>query len=299
MTRIGLAPIVLAASTFLGAPFALLPLSSAYADCANWNVSGQWVLNQNNGFWVTLDIEQTGSEITGNVKFVTKKGFAYEGLFYSIPPTFLVDTGSVEGWVHGNNIEIVAHWKGGAVGEYTGTISPQGWLEGDTRDRMHSASSAHWTSVDKSANCMDVAAPPPPKPPKAPPPKANPLDKAGVLEKPGPGIGEILKETKPAGAEYATAITPATIYVEPGGAAFKDANGNVIGMPVGSKALVLEKRTNPVWYRLQTKPVGWVWGKDVALRSLKTLGKWRSFASERDLQSRSRTPMLDNRNSKP
>ena len=67
------------------------------------------------------------------------------------------------------------------------------------------------------------------------------------------------------GAEYATAITPATIYVEPGGAAFKDANGDDIGIPVGSKFLVLEKRTNPVWYKLQTKPVGWVWGEDVTL----------------------------------
>ena len=93
---------------------------------------------------------------------------------------------------------------------------------------------------------------------------------------PGPKVGDILEEAKPpatpaptppagSGAEYATAITPATIYVEPGGAAFKDANGDDIGMSVGSKALVLEKRTNPVWYKLQTKPAGWVWGEDVTL----------------------------------
>ena len=67
------------------------------------------------------------------------------------------------------------------------------------------------------------------------------------------------------GAEYATAITPTTIYAAPGGAAFKDANGNDVGIPVGSKFLVLEKRANPVWYKLQTKPVGWVWGEDVTL----------------------------------
>jgi len=111
---------------------------------------------------------------------------------------------------------------------------------------------------------------PPPPPPPAP---ASPLDQAGVLKKPGKG-GEILEQTVPpaspagpipAGAEYATAISPATIYVEPGGAAFKDANGDDIGMPVGSKALVLQKQTNPVWYKLQTKPVGWVWGEDVTL----------------------------------
>jgi hypothetical protein len=81
------------------------------------------------------------------------------------------------------------------------------------------------------------------------------------------GVGS-LKETKPAGgggAEYATAITPATLYVEPGGAALKEANGDDAAMPAGSKALVLEKRTNPVWYMLQTKPVGWSWGEDVTL----------------------------------
>jgi hypothetical protein len=67
------------------------------------------------------------------------------------------------------------------------------------------------------------------------------------------------------GAEYATAITPATVYVEPGGDPVKDANGDDLAMPVGSKALVLKKQDNPVWYKVQTTPVGWVWGDDVTL----------------------------------
>jgi hypothetical protein len=97
---------------------------------------------------------------------------------------------------------------------------------------------------------------------------------------PGPKIGDILKETEPApipgkavlaeppaggGAEFATAINAATIYEEPGGAALKDANGGDAAMTVGSKALVLAKKTDPVWYKLQTNPVGWVWGEDVTI----------------------------------
>jgi hypothetical protein len=105
--------------------------------------------------------------------------------------------------------------------------------------------------------------------------RAAAINEKGALT-PGPKIGDILKETTPApapaqppagsgGAEHATAITPATIYKEPGGAAFKDANGDDVGIPAGSKWLVLAKKTDPVWYKLQTNPVGWVWGEDVTI----------------------------------
>jgi hypothetical protein len=88
--------------------------------------------------------------------------------------------------------------------------------------------------------------------------------------------GGIFKQTIPgqsgggAPKEYATAIAPATIYKEPGGAAFQDANGDDIGMPVGSKAPVLKKQTEPVtWYLLDTPPLtpapGWVYGDDVKI----------------------------------
>jgi hypothetical protein len=94
---------------------------------------------------------------------------------------------------------------------------------------------------------------------------------------PGPEIGDIKPAPLPSGkaalveppagggAEFATAINPATIYEEPGGAALKDANGDDAAMTVGSKALVLAKKTDPVWYKLQTNPVGWVWGEDVTI----------------------------------
>ena len=339
MIRIGFASVALDLS--IGALIALVPNASARADCANWDVSGRWVLDQNNGYWVTLDIDQTGNQLTGGVKFVTKKGIGYKGLFYSIPPAFLVGEGQIEGNVNGNAITIIAHWKGGGtVGEYTGSISPQGWLEGDTRDRMHPESTARWSSLDRNADCMDVAAPAPPQP-QAPPNK--PVKFLGKIKRTvtdlgngeteytyptvktssgtevaldwcrvwandcGKGAADVfcrqaghqgaarfvrfdgMKKTwviddkkecdgpcasfksivctkvAASGAEYATAITSATIYVEPGGAAFKDANGDDAAMNVGDKARVLEKRTNPVWYRLQTKPVGWVWGDDVTL----------------------------------
>jgi hypothetical protein len=61
------------------------------------------------------------------------------------------------------------------------------------------------------------------------------------------------------------AVNPTTIYQEPSGAAFTDAQGNDIGISVGTKALVLEKRSDSVWYKVLTNPVGWVWGDDVKL----------------------------------
>jgi hypothetical protein len=104
--------------------------------------------------------------------------------------------------------------------------------------------------------------------------RAAAIKEKGALT-PGPKIGDLLKETPPTpapaqppaggGAEYATAITPATIYKEPGGAALKDVNGKDVGIPAGSKFLVLAKKTDPAWYKLKTNPVGWVWGEDVTI----------------------------------
>jgi hypothetical protein len=216
-------------------------------------------LDQNNGYWVDLDIQQTGNRLTGNGGFTSKQSTGgTSSVFGTVEPAFHAGEGELEGKVDGNAISIIAHWKGeGSIGEYTGTVSPQGWLEGDTKDRMHPESKAHWTSVDNKAKCMDVTAP------AAPATDTRPVRKLGK-RLPGTSQTSTLPQH-----EYATATTPATIYVEPGGEAFKDANGKDIGMSVGSKALVLEKRTNPIWYRLQTPPLtprpGWVWGDDVTL----------------------------------
>ena len=325
MTRLGSVLLAFLAWPLIGAAIVLLP-SSARADCAKWDMSGEWALDQGNGFRVVFSLTQTGNTITGSAN-------------YGLDQPQQKLTGTINSF---NNVTIEVEWNSGTIAVYTGSLDSGGhWGPGTTYDKTNQSSSS-WKTVSHNqvwgntpATCLAEAAPfvdfcnryandavaqaKKNLEMKCGLEKVNPTrwttnrddhfnwcmswegpnsepasegsyrvvglkqcadTQAAMKEKanltPGPKVSDILEETKPSatpaptppagsGAEYATAITPATIYVEPGGAAFKDANGDDIGMSVGSKALVLEKRTNPVWYKLQTKPAGWVWGEDVTL----------------------------------
>ncbi len=322
---------------FFGTATALLP-SSARADCAKWDINGEWVFAQNNGFNTTFHLRQDGTELSGDANYISIKS---KNLSEAVGSKSLTGT-----FDHGTLI-IRVEWNSGSVGSYVGGISAEGRLAGAVKDET-TGNATGWKQLwhngtDSSATCLAEATPPQ-APPAAPdkPVKALgkvkkvvelgngevqynypvvetssgttlPLDWCRIWANDcGQGAADVFcrqeghqaaarfvrydgakktwviddkKEcnapcasfksivcTKVAaanagggGAEYATAITPATIYAAPGGAAFKDANGNDVGIPVGSKFLVLEKRANPVWYKLQTKPVGWVWGEDVTL----------------------------------
>jgi hypothetical protein len=237
---------------WLGIAGALALPCAAQAACnGDWELPTDWWLQQDNGYSIEIVIaNQVGNEYSGTAAVANVDG----GRFKPFSAT-----------LQGNHLSMTITAAGGV---YTGTIFDDGRIFGTTTN-PNNGDTAGWHG-DRPATCVVVKITPPPTPVPSSP--VSPLEQSGVLQKPGEKAGAILKQTTPAqppaaggGAEYATAITPATIYVEPGGMAFKDANGDDIGMPVGSKALVLEKRTNPIWYKLQTKPVGWVWGKDVTL----------------------------------
>ena len=320
MTRLASVLLAFLAWPLIGATIALLP-SSARADCATWDMSGEWAVDQENGFRVVFSLTQTGNTITGSAN-------------YGLDQPQQKLKGTINSY---NNVTIEVEWNSGTIAVYTGSLDSGGhWGPGTTYDKTRQSSS-NWRTVSHNhvwgntpATCLAEAAPfadfcnryaddaiaqaKKTLQMKCGLEKVNPArwttnredhfnwcmdwdgayaepsqegsyriaglkqcadDQEAMRQKgqltPGPKIGDILKETKPApppaggGAEYATAITPATIYAAPGGGAFKDANGNDVGIPVGSKFLVLEKRANPVWYKLQTKPLGWVWGEDVTL----------------------------------
>jgi hypothetical protein len=236
------------------ATVAFIPLSSAYADCTQWDVSGEWRLDQNNGYWIDMTLEQVGSQLKGDGQYVTKEKSGGGGF----PEVSFGGKGELEGNVDGNSISIIAHWKEGGIGEYTGTVSPQGWLEGDTKDRMHPEYGTwHWTSVDKKATCLDVATTPAPPPP-AP---ASPLDQAGVLKKPGMG-GDIFKKTTtpvtppPPPPPQVTVLLDVDVCASPAGC---DENTRLGVLPAGTEGVTLVESQKPEYHVKWPGPEGWVY----------------------------------------
>jgi hypothetical protein len=349
MPRIGANSVCRTASLAVGLfaiALATLSPSIVHAACKGWKLH-EFSIKQTNGFFVwAFPRDLGGGRFEGGIRQYASKDDEPDK-----PDGLTMIHGEIEGSISGDDVSFTVHWDNGALGEYTGQISPGGFLDGRTQDKLNPESKAGWSQVpwgggklEPAAECPSVVAAPPPPPPAAP---NKPVKALGKVKKVVDlGNGEIqynypvvktssgttlpldwcrvwandcgkaaadvfcrqeghqgaarfarydgatktwviddkkecdgpcasfksivctkvaAANTGGGGAEYATAITPATLYVEPGGAAIKDANGDDAAMPVGSKALVLEKRTDPVWYKLQTKPVGWVWGEDMTL----------------------------------
>ena len=143
----------------------VLPNTGANADCSQWDMSGDWEFVQTNGPSPQFHLQQTNIGLQGSA------GYSY----LTKDPCFIVACGddahsvrgSVDGSVSGNSIEINAYWNNGTIGVYTGTIGPQGRVQGTTFDKMHPQTVAGWYS-NRTASCLpaaDAVAPPPKKPP--------------------------------------------------------------------------------------------------------------------------------------
>src|ERR1700756_1336072 len=94
MTRIS-AVFILTLLSVLGVVGALLLPGAAQADCAQWDLSGRWVIQQGNGIWVYVDLTQTGTDVRGTATFGEKT------------------QGSITGTIDANgNILLNASWGG-------------------------------------------------------------------------------------------------------------------------------------------------------------------------------------------
>jgi hypothetical protein len=119
----------------------LLP-SSAQAQCAQWDVSGQWSLNQGKDTTVHLQIEQDGSGVRGKADYyVNSSGGGVRTIL-----------GSLDGFAKGHKFRIQIYWSGTSVGIYEGNIGPQGRIEGTTYDRQKPSVRATWFS-NKAMKC--------------------------------------------------------------------------------------------------------------------------------------------------
>jgi hypothetical protein len=109
-------------------------LSPSLADAA-CKIPRQFVLNQQNGFQVTLDrIEQNGTSFDGGAKTTGMRG--------DMSGT-LSDKG---------RLRFTIAWDGGSKGVYTGVVEGGRVKDGRTFDETHPANWSIWTSGD-TINC--------------------------------------------------------------------------------------------------------------------------------------------------
>jgi hypothetical protein len=130
----------------------LFPPSAAAAQvCSQWDLTGEWKLGQGhdrgNRYIVHLNITQTGETLTGSASYIGTYPNGAENEY----DQDVAD--KIEGSISGNTFTVIAHWRSGTVGEYRGSISTQGFIEGDTFDHTNRGFTAHWTSLQQ-ATCI-------------------------------------------------------------------------------------------------------------------------------------------------
>jgi hypothetical protein len=98
------------------------------------SIADGWNIHQGNGFDVTFNVQQAGTELTGSA-------------FYVLAGTQTVE-GTVQGTIDGAHLDFNVTWTGGTTGNYAGNIEADGFVRnGTTVDLNNRASTAKWVST--------------------------------------------------------------------------------------------------------------------------------------------------------
>lgn len=249
----------------------LMPHTARAACDGQWNLSGDWLLVQNNGAKATFSLQQSGNVISGSG--------AYPGR-----------TGKVTGSIQGDGFFFVVDWRHDWVtspsfetGQYTGTVDAQGRIAGSTFDMQNPTSRALWHG-NRTANCIVAQTTVPPEKPgkvlgrvKVPgtttptspqsicdrarsarernSPAAPGLEAQCLASKKPVKLGKVKPSEKPA-TQTATVTGDVDVYDAPGGA------GKVIGMLRKGMQVPFGSCRQDRW--CQVTGVGWVWGDFLA-----------------------------------
>ena len=108
---------------------ALLPHSTS-AQCAQWNLSGDLSIQQENTV-VYFDLAQDGALLAGRASYSAPGKEVNLGIA-QVGADAISRKGDVDGSTRGNSFTAKVYWDGNhKIGVYTGTISPTGKIEGD------------------------------------------------------------------------------------------------------------------------------------------------------------------------
>jgi hypothetical protein len=98
-------------------------------------IAGQWEIQQDNGFKVFLDIQQTGTVLTGTASYS----------YSNRTVTGYITKGSID---KNNWMEFTLNWSTGSSGKYNGHIDPGGIVrDGFTQDVNNPSSTAKWKTI--------------------------------------------------------------------------------------------------------------------------------------------------------
>lgn len=114
----------------------------AQAPCSQWDINGNWKFGQSNVTVVWATLELTPDGIQGSAKY-----------FYEHRKLRYWRYGSVDGTINGSSIEFTVYWSLVEIGIYTGTITPQGRLQGNAYQKADPQNRADWFS-DRRATCL-------------------------------------------------------------------------------------------------------------------------------------------------
>ena len=109
---------------------------SAQAQCATWDASGDWHMDQED-LIITLKLQQKGMNITGS---------ASHSRWYKAKNSPHI--GTVEGTIDGDRFKIQIYWLDGLVGVYIGKFRPAGRLEGDAYEKQTPNIRVTWHSQE-------------------------------------------------------------------------------------------------------------------------------------------------------
>ena len=134
-------------SKLIGAVAAALLLACvpALAQCPQWDVSGEWTLEQSDGYTLRMNLQQNGKTVTGGARFgYVKKPDGVLAPFKGGDPA--TQRGSVSGNIAGDDFYVEIGWSSGSTGIYRGKVGAQGRIEGSTYDKGAPGSKANWFS---------------------------------------------------------------------------------------------------------------------------------------------------------
>ena len=232
--------------------------TSGQAECAKWDINGEWEVAQSDGLDTTFQLRQDGDQLTGAASYKSLTGGNSRGTSQSLEGTF----------DQYGNLRIAVKWDSGAVVVYAGGINGEGRFAGVVKDESNLGNSASWHQMSHDGRnipvtCLAEATPPLLEAPSSPP--ASEIDKLG--DNNGPGVGAILapslgqSPTSPAGfSKTAIVIADVDVYRAPGGA------GEPIGVlrsdNMGTKVSIVTPCQDN-WCHVKGDPVptgeGWVY----------------------------------------
>jgi hypothetical protein len=175
----------LALGGFLFASICALSAPPAKAQCQQYDVSGQWTIQQGH-FSIPVALTQKDKTVSGTAFHQSKKD---SDEAYVDVETRNVH-GQVTGTVEGDSFNVQINWAGGGAGAYRGKISRSGKLSGTTYDMNKPSSTARWSTLH-IFSCTDAVKVEPPAP------VVKPVKSSGKFPTPAPVVRPVKSTGRP------------------------------------------------------------------------------------------------------